>query len=149
MNFASRSSMKVAFTTRLLGMTITLFILILTVKAELLECISISWQLSLVIPLLFASLVINSKIISEESFYQYKKFNMLINSISIAFVANTIGLLITKYVSFGLGITYFLLFIGIYCYLFMKDLKAIKYHSEMIVLVLMILFGIVPACLGI
>ena len=148
-NFASRSSMKVAFTTRLLGMTITLFILILTVKAELLDYKSIAWQLCLAIPLLFASLVINSKIICEDSFNQYKRFNLLINSLSIALVANTLGLLVTKYVSFGLGITYFLLFIAIYCYLFIKDLRSVKYHSEMIVLILLIILGLIPACLSI
>lgn len=148
-NFAGRSSMQVAFTTRLLGMTITLFILILTLKAELLTFHSIAWQLSLAIPILFAAMISNSKIIDETSFIKYKTFNLFVNSVSIALIANTIGLLIAKYISIFIGITYFLIFVAFYCYFLLKDLKAKKFYNELIILILLILLGITPIFLAI
>jgi hypothetical protein len=144
-NFAGRSSMHVSVATRLLGMTITLFILILTVKAELLEYAPIAWQLSLAIPILIASLVVNTKIICQDTFEKYKNFNLLVNSVSIALVANTIGLLISKYISQTIGISYFVLFILLYSYFFIKDLKSRKVYNETIIIILMILLGLIPS----
>jgi hypothetical protein len=143
-NFAGRSSMQVATTTRLLGMTITLFILILTMKAELLEFHYVAWQLSLVIPILFASMVSNSKIIDQTSFDKYRNFNLVMNSVSIALIANTIGLLISKYVSVFIGMAYFILFMGVYLFFFCKDFKNKKFYNELIILILLFSFGIIP-----
>lgn len=148
-NFAGRSSMHVATTTRILGMTITLFILILTIKAELLNYHYVAWQLSLVIPILFASMVSNSKIIDAKSFEKYRSFNLLVNSVSIALIANTIGLLITKYISIFIGIGYFLIFISVYVYFFAKDFKNKKFYNELIILILVFLFGVIPLLLEI
>jgi hypothetical protein len=147
-NFAGRSSMHVSFATRLLGMTITLFILILTVKAELLEYTPIAWQLSLAIPLLIASLVVNTKIICQETFDKYKKFNLLVTSVSIALVANTIGLLISRYISHVIGISYFVLFIALYTYFLIKDLKSRKIYNETIIILLIFLLGLLPTMLS-
>lgn len=146
-NYAGRSSMNVSFATRLLGLTITLFILILTVKAELLEYTPLAWQLSLVIPLLFASLIVNAKIISQETFDKYRTFTLIVNSISAALVANTLGLLITKYVSHIIGMSYFAIFIGIYGYFFFKDWEERKIYNETIIILLIILLGLLPAIL--
>jgi len=144
-NFASRSSMQVAFTTRLLGMTITLFMLILTIKAELLDYNYVAWQLSLAIPILFAALISNSKIIDEGSFEKYKTFNLIVNSLAISLVANTIGLLISKYISLYIGLSYFSIFLVIYGYFFIKDFESKKFYNEMIILALIVLLGIIPA----
>jgi len=147
-NFAGRSSMHVSFATRLLGMTITLFILLLTVKAELLEYAPIAWQLSLAIPLLFASLIVNTKIICEETFNKYRTFNLIITSFSTALIANTIGLLISKYVSHLIGVSYFALFIILYGYFFAKDFKAGKIYNETIIILMLLLFGLIPSLLA-
>jgi hypothetical protein len=144
-NFAGRSSMHVSFATRLLGLTITLFILILTVKAELLDYTPLAWQLILAIPLLFASLIVNTKIISQETFEKYRIFNLLVTSISTAFIANALGLLISKYISHIIGLAYFILFIGIYGYFFVKDLKQRKIYNETIIILIIILLGLLPA----
>lgn len=144
-NFAGRSSMHVSFATRLLGLTITLFILILTVKAELLEYAPLAWQLSLVIPLLFASLIVNTKIISQETFDKYRIFNLIVTSVSTALVANTLGLLISKYISPLIGISYFIIFLGIYGYFFLKDFKERKIYNETIIILIIILLGLLPS----
>jgi hypothetical protein len=144
-DFAGRSSMHVTVAARLLGMTITLFILILTVKAELLDYTLIAWQLSLAIPLLVAALLVNTKIISEDTFNKYRNFNLLMNTLSIALVINTIGLLISKYISHIIGISYFILFIGIYGYFFFKDLKERKIWNETIIILIILLLGLLPA----
>lgn len=146
-NYVGRSGMQVSFMTRLLGMAITLFILILTVKSELLEFKAISWQLSLAIPLLLASLITNSKITSFHSFSQHRYFNMIVTSAATGLLINTIGLLITKYVDHWIGFSYFILFLAIYAYFFIKDLKfgKDKVWNESIVLFLIVLLGIIPA----
>lgn len=147
-NFASRSSMQVAFTTRLLATALTLFTLILTIKSELLESPFIAWQLSLSIPILFTAMVSNSKITNQRSFNKYKNFNLFINATSIALVANPIGLLVTNYISKLMGISYFLTFLGVYSYFFAKDFKAKKYFNEMIIIILLTTFGLIPTILS-
>ncbi len=146
-NFVGRSSLQVSFMTRILGMTITLFILILTVKSELLDYKTITWQLCLAIPLLFASLITNSKINSVHSFDEHRYFNLIVTSMATALIINTIGLLITKYVDQIIGFSYFVLFLAVYSYFFIKDLKfgKGKVWNELMVLLLIILFGLVPA----
>jgi hypothetical protein len=146
-NFLARSSLQVSFVTRLLGLTITLFILILTVKSELLDYRIITWQLCLAIPFLFASLITNSKINSLHSFGDHRYFNLIVSSVATALIINTLGLLITKYIDPVIGFIYFILFLIIYMYFFIKDLKfgIDKIWNEFIILALIILFGLVPA----
>jgi len=141
--------MQVAFTTRLLATTLTLLTLILTIKSELLDSKPIAWQLALSIPILFAAMISNSKIIDKKSFDKYKNFNLLVNAVSIALVANPIGLLIANYISKAMGISYFLILIGIYIYFFIKDFKAKKYFNEMIIILLLIILGLIPTILSI
>ena len=145
---ASRSAMNTTMMTRLLGMIVTLFILILTVKSELLEYTTVTWQLALSIPLLFGALVINSKITDERELNRYRKFNLFINSCSIALVSNVIGLLVMKYVSIGIGFAYFALFIGIYSYFLIKDWKDKKIYNELLVISISVLFGLIPTILN-
>ena len=146
-SFISRSSLQVSFMTRILGLTITLFVLLLTVKSELLDYKIITWQLSLAIPLLFASLITSSKISSIQSFEEHKYFNLIVSSTATALIINTIGLLITKYVDQTIGFSYFILFLGVYSYFLIKDLKLgkDKIRNELIVILLIILLGIIPA----
>lgn len=144
----SRSAMNITLMTRLLGMIVTLFILILTVKSELLEYNAITLQLVLSIPLLFGALVINSKITDEGDLKKYRIFNIFINSCPIALVSNVIGLLIMKNVSVTIGLYYFIAFIGIYSYLFVKDWKKMKIYNEIIVLLISIFFGLVPTLIN-
>jgi hypothetical protein len=142
---SGRSSMNTALMTRLLGMTVTLFILILTVKSELLEYQSVSWQLVLSMPLLLAALIANSKVVNVEKFEKYRYFILIVNSVSIALVSNTIGLLVAKYVSLIIGVAYFALFIGLFGYFFKKDWADGKVYNEIIVISISILFGLIPA----
>ncbi|MBP7708522.1 hypothetical protein KA107_02460 [Candidatus Pacearchaeota archaeon] len=146
-NYVGRSSMQVSFMTRLLGMTVTLFVLILTVKSELLQFKIITWQLAIAIPILFAALITNSKISSPSSFEEHRKFNLFVNSVSVALVINIIGLLLTRYVDKFMGFSYFILLLLTYFYFFMKDLRfgKEKIWNELIILALLILFGLVPA----
>ncbi len=137
--------MQVALITRLLGITITVFILILTVKSELLNYRIITWQLVLAIPLLFAALVSNSKITSRAAFKEHLAFNLLVNSVSVALIFNTFGLLVSKYVSAVIGTAFFLVFLGCYGYFLLKDWKTGKIYNELIIILLLLLFGFLPS----
>lgn len=139
--------MNMTLKTRLLSMAVTIFILVLTIKSELLEYQIISWQLVLSIPLLFAALVANSKITNEENFNKYKKFNLLTNSLAIALISNTVGLLITKYVSFLAGLAYFTAFILLYLYLLKIEWSSKKFINELIVIIATVALGLIPALL--
>ena len=145
---ASRSAMNTTLMTRLLGMVVTLFILILTVKSELLNYRTITWQLALSIPILFGALVISTKITDETKLDNYREFNLIVNSFSIALVSNVIGLLVMKFVSVNIGFGYFLVFIGIYSYFLIKDWKSGKIYNELIVIIITILFGLIPTILN-
>ena len=71
--------MNTTVVARLMGMTVTLFILILTIKSELLDYHTIAWQLVLAIPFLFAALVANSKITDEAKLNSHRHFTLLVN----------------------------------------------------------------------
>ena len=105
---------------------------------------SITWQLVLSIPLLFAALIANSKITDEGELNNYRYFNLFVNSASIALVSNTIGLLVTKYVSYSIGIAYFLFFLYFYFYFLYKDRHG-GILNELIVIVLSLALGLIPA----
>lgn len=142
---SKRSSMQVALITRLLGITLTIFVLILTIKSELLNYRIITWQLVLSIPILFTALVTSSKMVNLGAFREHKIFALFVNSIAIALIFNTIGLLVTKYVSAIIGTIYFILFVGCYGYFLKKDWKSGKIHNEVIIIILLITLGLIPA----
>lgn len=144
-NISARSAMQVALITRLLGITVTVFILILTVKSELLNYRIITWQLVLAIPLLFVAMISNSKIISRATFKEYRTFNLMVNSVSIALILNTFGLLVSKYVSAVIGTAFFLVFLGCYSYFLIKDWKTGKIYNELLIMLLLLLFGFLPS----
>lgn len=137
--------MQVNLITRLLGMAITVFILVLTVKSELLAYKVVAWQLALSIPFLFMALLTNTKITDVQSFREHKTFCLYMNSVAIALLFNSVGLLVTRYVASLVGFAYFVFFIMGYTYFMIKDWKYNKIHNEVLIIALMVLLGLIPA----
>lgn len=144
-----RSSMEVAIGSRLLGVAITIFILILTIKSELLSYTIMTAQLVLSIPFLMATMISNSKIVDEQTLCRYRVINRITSAIASAFLFNTIGLLVTKYVSLVIGIIFFLAFIILLTMLVFIDLEKTtfknKLMNEILMIAMMIALGLLPA----
>src|SRR3989338_3405200 len=102
-----RSPLYVAVDARFLGITITIFILILTFKSELLSSWLIATQLILSIPLWIAALIAQSKIIDSQSLDKYYNLTKFSSGIALAFIYNVLGLLTVKYVFVSTGLIFF------------------------------------------
>jgi hypothetical protein len=140
-----------AYTTvdaRFLGITITIFILILTVKSELLSSKLIAGQLVLSIPFWIATLVSQSKIVDMQSLNKYYRMNKISAGIALAFIYNVIGLLTVKYIDITIG----LIFFGLYAiYELRAGIMHLTQHKEgrifrdLLVVLILILGGVLPA----
>jgi hypothetical protein len=144
-NYSARSSTNMALTTRLFGVLLTVFVLILTVKSELLQYKIITLQLVLAIPITFISMVINSKIHNEKSFFKYRTLNIITASFSISLILNSLGLLVTRYVSITAGILFFVVLIIAYGLFFIIDMKDRKVFNELIIILMLLIFGLLPS----
>ena len=144
-----RSSMEVTIGSRLLGVTVTIFILILTIKSELLSYTIMTAQLVLAIPFIIGGMILNSKILTSQTLKRYVVMNRMFSSAASAFIFNTIGLLISKYASFVLGIIYFITFITVLLALVFIDIDKSEFKNklihEILMIVLMISLGLLPA----
>jgi len=73
----------------------------------------------------------------------------MFSSAASAFIFNTIGLLISKYASFVLGIIYFITFITVLLALVFIDIDKSEFKNklihEILMIVLMISLGLLPA----
>ena len=127
-----------------LSITMTLFILILTVKSELLSSKLIASQLIFAISFWIATLLSQAKIVDIESLRKYFFFNRLSSGIALALLYNTIGLLVAKYVDLWIG----LIFLGLYFfYVLYSDIILKKKITlrEVVILAILILGGILPS----
>jgi len=143
-----KSSMYVVIAERLLAITLTLFVLILTIKSELLFSKLISYQLVLAIPFFMLSMISQAKMIDLETTRKYYTFNKITSGMSIAFFYNALGLLISKYVFSLLGVLFFMVYlIGVLFFIYIdageKDIK--KFYRDLIIIALIILGGLLPA----
>ena len=145
----NRSSMEVAISSRLLGVVITIFILILTIKSELLAYKIMAIQLVLAVPFVIGAMISSSKILTAQTLKRYVIVNRICSSAASAFIFNTIGLLISKYVSLMIGVLYFLVFILILIEFVFIDIDKSKLSNklihEILIIILMIIFGLLPA----
>jgi hypothetical protein len=139
-----RSPMYVSIDSRLLGLAITIFILILTIKSEILEDQITIIQLVMAIPLLLGAMISNARIVDMDSFKQYYLFNRMSNAVGTAFVYNTIGLLIGKYVSFSAGLIYFILLSAVLMLLMMTKFNERKLYNEVTMIVIVAVLGFLP-----
>lgn len=146
-NYSARSATNLTLVTRLFSALLTVFILILTVKSELLKYDLISLQLVLAIPITFISMVVSARIHDKESFERYKILNLVIASVSISLVLNSLGLLITKYVSMYAGLLFFMILVLAYTSFFIIDSKFRKVYHELIILSMITLLGLLPSIL--
>jgi hypothetical protein len=148
-NVERRSNMEVAIDSRLLGVAITIFILILTIKFELLSYTIMTAQLILALPFLMAAMISNSKIVNQRTLKSYHVINRITSAIAIAFLFNTLGLMVAKYISFTIGIIFFGIFILLLVALifidFDKSTVINKIMTEVLMIVLMIALGLLPA----
>lgn len=148
-NVERRSNMEVAIDSRLLGVAITIFILILTIKSDLLSYSIMTAQLILSLPFLMAAMISNSKIVNKHTLKSYHVINRITSSIAIAFLFNTLGLLVARYISFRIGVFFFMIFIVLLFALMFIDLEKStmvnKLMTEVLMIVLMVLFGLLPA----
>jgi len=148
-SFERRSSMEVTIGSRLLGVAITIFILIVTIKIELLAYTIMTAQLILALPFLMAAMISNSKIVNQKTLSSYRILNRITSGIASAFLFNTLGLMVAKYISFLIGILFFVIFIVLLIILIFIDLDKTtienKLISEVLMIALMILLGLLPA----
>jgi hypothetical protein len=144
-----RSNMEVTIGSRLLGVAITIFILILTIKSELLSYSIMTAQLVFSMPFLMAAMISNSKIVNQKTLSSYHVVNRVTSAIASAFLFNTLGLLVTRFISFTIGIIFFVLFIAVLIILIFIDLDKTtitnKLMTEILMIVLMIVLGLLPA----
>jgi len=144
-----RSSMEIAIDSRLLGVIITIFILILTIKSEVLNYAVMTAQLVLAIPFLLGAMISNSRIVNNQTLKRYLTVNRVCSAIAFALIFNTIGLLISKYVSLTLGMLFFLGFIGIITVFIFIDIDKSTWRNkllyEILMMALMVVLGIIPA----
>jgi len=144
-----RSNMEVAIDSRLLGVAITIFILILTIKFELLSYTIMTAQLIMALPFLMAAMMSNSKIVNPRTLKSYHVINRTTSAIAFAFLFNTLGLMVAKYISFTIGIIFFVIFIVLLVALIFIDLDKStiknKLMTEILMIALMISLGLLPA----
>jgi hypothetical protein len=147
-NIKKRSPMNVSITSRLLGVSITIFILLLTIKSGLLERWIIISQLVLSMPLLLASMMSNAKIVDRESFRDYYLFNRITNSAGIALIFNSLGLLITNYISKSIGLAFFVLLLILFGCLLCLNFNTRKIYNELLMILIILALGLLPAIIG-
>ncbi|MFA5176267.1 MAG: hypothetical protein WC413_03350 [Candidatus Nanoarchaeia archaeon] len=143
-----RSPQYVTVDARFLGVTITIFILMLTVKSELLESNLIAGQLVLSIPFWIAALVSQSKIVDFESLRKYYTLNKISSGVALAFLYNTLGLLTVRYISLPIGLAFFSLYLAyeLYTAFFHLEIrKPDRTIRDTMVLLILIFGGILPA----
>ena len=148
----SKSSMYVAIDSRLLGITMTIFILLLTVKSELLNNKLITMQLVLVIPFLFGSIFTSAKIVNKNSLSRYYAMNRFCSSVAHALIFNTVGLLVATYVSFWIGVLYFIVLLFNLIWLTMLKTPTPEhgfknYIKAIIMIPIILLLGLLPTIL--
>jgi len=148
-NINKRSPMNVSIASRLLGVSITVFVLLLTLKSELLEKDIIILQLALSMPLLLASMISNAKIVDTDSFKDYYLFNRLTNSAGIALIFNTIGLLVASHISKIIGIVFFILLLILLSGLLYLDLNKRKIYNELMMILIVLVLGLLPAIMAV
>jgi hypothetical protein len=148
-SFERRSSMEVTIGSRLLGVAITIFILILTIKFELLSYTIMTAQLILALPFLMAAMISNSKIVNQRTLSSYHIVNRVTSAIASAFLFNTLGLLVTRYISFTIGMIFFILFILLLVVFIFIDLDKTtitnKLMTEVLMIAIMIVLGLLPS----
>jgi len=148
-SFERRSSMEVTIGSRLLGVAITIFILIVTIKFELLAYTIMTAQLIMSLPFLMAAMISNSKIVNQKTLGSYRILNRTTSAIASAFLFNTLGLMVAKYISFWIGILFFVIFIILLTILIFIDLDKTtienKLVSEVLMIAIMIFLGLIPA----
>jgi hypothetical protein len=144
-NIKKRSPMNVSVESRLLGVSITIFVLLLTLKSELLEETIIISQLALSIPFLVVSMITNAKIVDSDSLKDYYLFNRITNSIGISLVFNAIGLLISNYLSKVIGLAFFAMILVLLAGLLYLDFNQRKFYNEILIITLIFLLGLLPA----
>lgn len=147
-NLKKRSPMNISIASRLLGVAITMFVLILTIKSELLDKEVIILQLALCIPFLLVSMITNAKIVDLDSLKDYYLPNRIANSTGISLIINSIGLLVASYTARYIGIIFFILLIGLLSCLIYLDFNKRKLYNEVLMITLVFFFGLLPAILG-
>lgn len=140
-----RSPMYMTLDSRLLGLAVTIFVLILTLKSDLLSITIITTQLVLSIPFFVASMLSNAKITSKETLHKFYLFNRATTAIASALLFNTLGLIISQYVSHIIGLIFFTVLLVILAVLVIMDYSETKVSTEGISFVFVVIFGLLPA----
>jgi len=140
--------MNIPIASRLLGVTITVFVLILTIKSELLEKGIIVLQLVLAVPFLLISMITNAKIVDIDSLKDYYLSSRVTNSIGISLIINTFGLLVTNYTARYIGIIFFVVMILLLSSLLYLDFNKRKLYNELLMITLIFFLGLLPAIFG-
>ena len=143
-----RSPQYVNANSRFLGITVTIFILILTVKSELLSSWIIASQLVLAIPFSIATLAAQAKIVDLQSLRKYYPLTKTASGIAMAFLYNVIGLLTVRYIFLSIGLIFFSLFIifelkTLYGHFVSKEKDKIL--RDLFMLAILICGGVLPA----
>ena len=140
-----RSKMYMTMDSSLLGLAATIFVLILTLKSELLTNASITSQLVLSMPFFIASMLSHAKITDAETLTKYFVFNRVTTAVAFALLLNSLGLIIVHYVSNMIGVLFFAILLIILATLEIMDFSNTRVTTEGIAFVIVVLLGLLPA----
>ena len=140
-----KSSLYLTISSRLVGLATTILILILTIKSELLSDYLITAQLVLSIPFLIGSMLSDAKIIDFKSLRRYYYLNRMSTAIAFGLLFNTIGLLISKYISHLLGFAFFIVLLVLFFIMIFLNFDKRKIFSEGLTILVIIALGVLPS----
>ena len=147
-NLKKRSPMNISIASRLLNVSITIFVLILTIKSGLLEKEIIVLQLVLSVPFLLISMITNAKIVDRGSLKDYYLLNRITNSIGISLMINGVGLLVANYTARYIGVVFFAVTIFLLSLLLYLDFNKRKLYNEILMIALIFFLGLLPVLIG-
>jgi len=140
--------MNISIASRLLNVSITIFVLILTIKSGLLEKEIIVLQLVLSVPFLLISMITNAKIVDRGSLKDYYLLNRITNSIGISLMINGVGLLVANYTARYIGVVFFAVTIFLLSLLLYLDFNKRKLYNEILMIALIFFLGLLPVLIG-
>ena len=141
----ARSPLYVQLYASFIGIAITIFVLVLTIRSELFSSKILTYQLVLTIPFWIITLLTQVKIVHARGLKTYYLINKLVYGIAFAFLYNSLGLLITGYISLGLGLVWFSIYLIYSILSLVIDFRKNRLYGDLTSIIIIILLGILPA----
>ena len=145
-----KAEARVIVNSTLLGISITLFGLIVTISPGLLDNTLLAYQLVLCIPFFMSSIFARSKLAYSKNAGRWDKYGFITFIIGYSFLINSIGLLLISFISYGISITFFAVnILSAIAYSAVQvsyDKKSLmsRVYQDGVFILLLVLFGVLP-----